>query len=167
MKSLTRLTTLFYFTTIKIESLTNLTMQFYFTTIKMKSPTTLITLFYFIIFKINSLATLTALFYIVTTIKMKPLTTLPTLFYFTILKIKSLSTPTTLFKFTTINNKSHYRNYAAFIDQVLFFPPGTSMYVSVKCVCATVISPSGSAVESCMIFTKYSNFELFEIFVFQ
>ena len=45
MKSVTTLTTLFKFTTIKIKSLTTLTTLFYFTTIKMKSPTTLTTLF--------------------------------------------------------------------------------------------------------------------------
>ena len=85
MKSLTTLTTLFEFTTVKMKSLTSLTTLFYFTTIKMKFLTTLTTLFQF------------------TTVKMRSLTTLTTLFYFTTIQMKSLTTLTRLFKFTAIN----------------------------------------------------------------
>ena len=117
MKSLTTLTTLFYFTTlkmkslstpttlfylvstIKMESLTSLTTLFYFTTIKMKSPTTL---FYFTTIKIKSLTTLTTLFYF-TTINVISLTTLTTLFKFTTIKMKPLTTLSMLHYFTTIN----------------------------------------------------------------
>ena len=41
MKSLTTLTTLFYFTAIKMKSLTTLTTLFYFTTISPRDRTTL------------------------------------------------------------------------------------------------------------------------------
>ena len=86
MKSLTTLSTLFYFTTIRMTSLTSLTTLFYFTTFKIKSLTALITPFNF------------------TTLKMKPLTTVTTLFYLTTIKIKSLTTLTTLSYFTTIKS---------------------------------------------------------------
>ena len=59
-KSLTTLTTLFYFAiTIKMKSLAMLTALFYFTTIKMKSLATLTTLFKFTTIKMKSLSTLT------------------------------------------------------------------------------------------------------------
>ena len=45
--SLTTLTTLFYFTTIKMKYLTTLTTLFYFIAIKMKYMTALTTLFFF------------------------------------------------------------------------------------------------------------------------
>ena len=66
MISLTTLTTLFYFTTIKMISLTTLNTLFYFTTIKMISLTTLTKLFYFTTIKIKPLTTLTTLFYLTT-----------------------------------------------------------------------------------------------------
>ena len=78
-----------------MKSLTILTTLFYFTTIKMKSPTTLTTLFYFTTIKTKSLTTLTTLFYF-TTIKMKSLTTLTTLFKFTTVNLKDRATVTTL-----------------------------------------------------------------------
>ena len=102
MKPLNTLTTLFYFTIIKMKYLTTLTTLFKFTTIKMKTVTTLITLFKFSTIKIKSLTTLTTLFYFTAT-KMKSLTKLTTLFYFSTIKMKSLTMLTTLFKFTTIN----------------------------------------------------------------
>ena len=79
MKTLTTLTTLFYFVrTIKMKSLTTLTTLFYFTIIKMKSLTTPITMLKF------------------TTIKMKFLTTLTALFKFTTIKPRDCTTVTTL-----------------------------------------------------------------------
>ena len=65
--SLTILSTLSYFTTIKWKSLTTLTTLFYFTTIKMKYLTSLTTLFFLTTIKMKSLTTLTALFYFTTT----------------------------------------------------------------------------------------------------
>ena len=90
MKSLTGLTVLFFFSTIKMKSLSTITTPFshytdtsYISTISIK------------------IITLTALFYF-TTIKVKSLNTLTTLFYFTTIKMKSLTTLTMPFKFTTI-----------------------------------------------------------------
>ena len=68
MKSLATLSTLFYFTTIKIKSLTTLIALFKFTTIKMKPLTTFTPRLYFTTIKIKSLGTLTTLSYF-TTIK--------------------------------------------------------------------------------------------------
>ena len=100
------------------------------------------------------LPTLTTLFYF-TTIKMKSLTTLTTLFYFTTIKMKSLTTLTTLFKFTTIDPRDRTTVTTPTLSIKYFFPT-RNFSVSMKFVCATVISPSGSSVESYMLYYPLS-----------
>ena len=77
MRSLTTLTALIYFTSIKMKSLTTLTTVFCFTTIKIKLST-LNTLFYFTTIKMISLAMLTTMYYF-TTINPRDRTTVTTL----------------------------------------------------------------------------------------
>ena len=160
MKSLTTLTTLFYFTTLKMKSLSTPTTLFYLvSTIKMESLTSLTTLFYFTAIKMKSPTTL---FYF-TTIKIKSLTTLTTLFYFTTINVISLTTLTTLFKFTTIKMKPLRHSLCCITSLLLTreiaLPSLCSPYpssiflprnlgISIKFVCATVISPSECSVES-------------------
>ena len=100
LSSLTTLTTLFYFTTIKMKCLTTLTTRFFFT--DYTSLTTLTTVSFFTTVKMKSVTTLTTLFQFTIT-KMKIWLRSLHCFTFTTIKMKSLTTLTTLFYFTTTN----------------------------------------------------------------
>ena len=155
MKSLTTLTTLFYFTTVKTTSLTTLTTLFCFIIINIESLTMLNTLFYFTAINMKSLTTLTTLFKSIT-IKMKPLTALTTMFYQNFMQnvwLHSLRCFTSLLLTRDIALLLLRCPYPSSI----FLPWNFS--VSIKVVYATVISPSGSSVESYMLY--YPHLDVF------
>ena len=109
MRSLTTLTALIYFTSIKMKSLTTLTTVFCFTTIKIKLST-LNTLFYFTAIKMISLAMLTTMYYF-TTINPRDCTTVTTL----LLSVKYIFFP---------------RNFSVslkFACETVISPPGSSV----------------------------------------
>ena len=135
----------------------------------MKSLTTLTTLFQFTITKMKYLTTLATVFLLLLLLKwilwlrsLRCFTSLLLKWYlwlrslhcftFTTIKIKSLTTLTTLFYFTTINpidRTTITTLLCSFIHQIVF-PRNFS--VSIKFVCATVISLLGSSVESYMLY---------------
>ena len=148
MKSLTALTTLCYFIAIKKKSLTTLTTLFYFTTINIKSLTKLTTLFATIPIKIKSLTGPPTLFYqkFMQNFWLCLLRCLNSLLLKWNLGLSSIGCFTLLQLTLDIALLSLWCSYPSSIFLLRNFS------VTIKDVCATVISLSGSSVESYMLY---------------
>ena len=138
-------------------SLTMLTTLSLFTTVKMKSLTALTTLFQFTITKMKYLNTLTMVFLLSLLLKWYLWLRSLHCFTFTAIKMTSLTTFTTRFCFITTNPKDR-AILTTLLLSLMKLPRNFS--VPIKFVCATVISLSGNSVESYMLYYPNHDVEI-------